>query len=33
VIYEEIGKKYPWVVLPELLGENFWWDRLMLTVF
>jgi hypothetical protein len=23
VIYEEIGKKYPWVVLPELLGENF----------
>jgi hypothetical protein len=23
IIYEEIGKKYPWIVLPELLGENF----------
>jgi hypothetical protein len=23
IIYEEIGKKYPWVTLPELLGENF----------
>lgn len=23
VIYEKIGKDYPWVVVPEILGENF----------
>jgi hypothetical protein len=23
VIYEKIGKDYPWVVIPEILGENF----------
>jgi hypothetical protein len=23
VIYEEIGKKYQWAVLPIVLGENF----------